>query len=108
MPPSLLATLLADRAHVIPFVGAGMVIEANVPGTAATANALHAEAGRRGVDLPANPADFVQTCAAFEQEFGLNDLRSEVARIVSGSPPTTTPQLEAIARCPSRIILTAN
>jgi SIR2-like protein len=47
-------------------------------------------------------------CAVFEQECGLGDLRAEVAKIVSAGRPTSTPELESITRCPSRVILTAN
>lgn len=107
LPPNLARALAANRERVVPVVGAGLALAANVPGTSEVAAALRAAAATDGISIPVG-AGFVETCAAFEQAFGLSRMQDVTANTVLSRDPEPDPALRALVRCPSRIILTTN
>ena len=101
-----LAPLLArEREGIVPLIGAGLALEAGLPSAAALAETLRE---RSGLGIDAAPGDFGAVCRGIEQVAGIRELQRLAAAAITAFEITPTSSLAAIARCPSRLVLTTN
>ena len=89
---------------VLPFIGAGLAVEAGVPPASGLAALLR---DRGGLD-ESLPADLVDITSALEAEIGIAPTEELVRTVIGELTVSATPTLTALAGCPGRRILTTN
>jgi hypothetical protein len=99
--------LQSERGRIIPFVGAGLAVGAGVPAAEEIAGRITEVARKRGATLRGG-LGFDDVCAAVTEQMGDRVLQEVVAEIISQCTITSTPVLELVVRCPSRIVITTN
>jgi hypothetical protein len=101
------AFLQRERQRIVPFVGAGLSREAGVPAAGEMALLIIQSARERGAEL-IDDLGFDDACAAVTDQLTHKVLQEIVAGIVSQCEIVSTPVLELLVRCPSRIVITTN
>jgi hypothetical protein len=103
LPAAALSALREGRAQIAPFIGAGLSAAASSDSLVA---AVSAQARGDGLDLAAG--DLLSAAGELEGKLGLERTRELFAAAVRSRPARSTPTLEVLARCRSRVIATFN
>lgn len=103
-------TRLRGRAgEMVPMVGAGLAAGAGVPGFAALiAHLVEAAEETRGSPLPMTSTDQFGVVDRLAEELSPLWVARVAAEFIGRQTPTPTPALRALARVPSRLIITTN
>jgi SIR2-like domain len=101
------AFLQRERDRIIPFVGAGLSVEAGVPAARKMAALITEKAHDRGLEV-GDGLGFDDVCAAVTDQLSHRALKEIVAEIVSVREVTPSPVLKLLVRCPTRIVITTN
>jgi hypothetical protein len=93
------ASFLAnERERVLPFVGAGISVDAGVPAADALAELIAARAGEEGVAIGGGTT-FADVCRAVSDQLTHGRLQEITASVVDELPLTPTPLQRLIVRC---------
>lgn len=102
--PDFLMELTRARETLIPFVGAGLAVDAGAPSSAALIEALVTAAGEPyQADM-----DFFATADRLASDLGEEWIQRQVAELVSQATLAPTPALMALAKTASGLIITTN
>lgn len=105
--PEFAAFLQRERRRILPFVGAGVSVDAGVPAAAELAPLITQRARDSGADIP-DGADFTTVCALVTEQLTHLRLQEITAEVVGGLEITPTPLQRLIVRCPLRTVVTTN
>jgi hypothetical protein len=100
--------LHTEHRRILPFVGAGVSVDAGVPAAADLARLIAARAREDGADISELELGFSEVCSTVTAQLGHGTLQEITAHVVSGLPLTPTPLQRLIVRCPLGVIVTTN
>ena len=103
----LVRFLRERRDAIVPFVGAGLSVNAGIPFADPLALQIAAKANESGASV-AQRADFRAVCDDVAEALGDEALQRIIAALIQGFDAQPTPLLRLVARAQSRIILTSN
>jgi hypothetical protein len=96
-----------ERERVLPFIGAGVSVNAGVPAAADLARLIAARARTEGIDVAEN-ASFAEVCAAVSEERDHLRLQQITAAIIDELELQPTPLQQLIVRAPLGVVATTN
>lgn len=99
--------LRADRRRVVPFIGAGLSVEAGVPAADPLPRMLAEKANERGAAIDVRP-DFAVVCTEINEQLSHEQLQEIASEVVLEREVVPTAMLRLLARVLSRKSSTAN
>jgi hypothetical protein len=107
LPPQLIDILRAERRRTVPFIGAGLSVEAGVPAAEPMAQLVAEKANERGATVDVRSA-FAEVCADVNEQLSHEQLQEIVSELVLARDVRPTALLQLLARVLSRKLLTSN
>ena len=107
LSPDFVRFLHERREQIVPFVGAGLSVEAGIPFADRFALDIAESANERGAGVEVRE-DFGAVCADVAAALGDEALQEIIVGLIQGSDAKPTPLLRLVARVPSQIVLTSN
>jgi len=105
--PEFAAFLAEHRERTLPFVGAGISVDAGVPAADHLAKLIAEEARKERATI-GEVANFAGVCGGVSEQLGHGRLQELTAAILDALPLTPTPLQRLIVRCPLGVVLTSN
>src|SRR4051794_9542393 len=96
-----------ERARALPFIGAGVSVNAGVPAANELARLIAARARAEGAEV-AEDAGFAEVCAAVSAQRGHLRLQEITAAIIDELELQPTPLQQLIVRAPIGVVVTTN
>jgi SIR2-like domain/HEAT repeats len=96
-----------ERERILPFIGAGVSVNAGVPAAADLAGLIAARASAEGVELAAD-ASFAVVCAAVSEQLDHLRLQQITASIIDELELQPTPLQQLTVRAPLGVVATTN
>ena len=99
--------LYRERGGVLPFIGAGVSVDAGVPIAHELGTQIAAKANAEGARVDQD-AGFTDVCNAVSEQLGHGRLQQIAAEIINAIELAPTPLQQLIVRAPAQVVVTTN
>jgi NAD-dependent SIR2 family protein deacetylase len=97
LPSQLIDILRVERRRTVPFIGAGLSVEAGVPAAEPMAQLIAEKANERGATVDVRSA-FAEVCADVNEQLSHEQLQEIVSELVLARDVRPTALLQLLAR----------